>query len=229
MFMSIKKTVGIVVATLTTICGMAAATALPATGATPQCGASCIEIFSAKFGTPVSPTFVETVFHGVAAAGVPTILHRPSNRNPAADLIVPLKGPVPVSQFYAHGMVSGAVNSHYGSEPAVQVEYAPLGIPTGLCAALAATAYQNEGLSLQPCSVPDTTVWIIDIADSPAAAPTYFPLVNGSNRDFSRPYGMTILGNPGRERFPQIKVRHLVGNPGDVPADQLWGSVASTS
>lgn len=227
--MSIKRTAGALVATLTTVCGTGAATALPASGATPQCGASCIEIFSAEFGTPASPNFVETVFHGVAAAGVPTILHPPSNHDPAGDLIVPLRGPVSVSQFYAHGMVSAAVNSHYGSEPAVQVEYAPLGIPTGLCAALATTAHQNEGLSLQPCNVPGTTVWIIDIADSSATAPTYFPLVNGSTRDFSHPYGMTTLGKPGHERFPQIKVRHLIGNPGDVPANQLWGSVASTS
>ena len=72
-------------------------------------------------------------------------------------------------------------------------------------------------------------MWIIDVADSPATAPTYFPLVNGSTGDFSHPYAMTILGNPGDERFPQIKVRHLIGNPRDVPAKQLWGSVASGS
>lgn len=140
--MSINRTIGAFAATLTTVCGMSAAAALPASGATSQCGASCIEIFSAEFGTPASPNFVETVFHGVAAAGVPTILHRPSGHDPAGDLILPLRGPVPVSQFYAHGMVSAAVNSHYGSEPAVQVEYAPLGVPTGLCAALATSAYQ---------------------------------------------------------------------------------------
>jgi hypothetical protein len=32
-----------------------------------------------------------------------------------------------VSDFYTEGMVSAAVNAHYGSEPAVQVEYAPYG------------------------------------------------------------------------------------------------------
>jgi hypothetical protein len=49
-------------------------------------------------------------------------------------------------------MVSAAVNAHYGSEHAVQIEYAPYGHATGLCTAVAVTAYQNEGLSLQPCS-----------------------------------------------------------------------------
>jgi hypothetical protein len=64
----------------------------------------------------------------------------------------------------AAGLVSAVVNSHYGTERAAQIEYAPLGVPTGLCAALATSAYQNEGLSLQPRSTPGTTVWIIDTA-----------------------------------------------------------------
>ena len=64
-------------------------------------------------------------------------------------------------------MVSAAVNEHFGSDQAVQIEYAPYGQPTGLCTAVAVTAYQDEGLSLQPCSTPGTTVWILDAADSP--------------------------------------------------------------
>jgi hypothetical protein len=67
-------------------------------------------------------------------------------------------------------------------------------------------------------------VWILDFGDSPATAPTYFPLVNGSTRDFAHPFGMTINGNPAHKPFPQIKVRHLIGNPAHVPDNQLWGS-----
>ena len=224
--MPIKTKVLVAAATLTLAGGLGTAGALPASAATTQCGQACIQIFSAKFGTPAQPTFIETVFLGIPAPGVPTILHPGSPTDAAADFIVPLGGPEPVSQFYADGLVSAAVNSHYGSEPAVQVEYAPYGKPTGLCAALATTAYQDEGLSLEPCSIPGTTVWVIDVADSPATAPTYFPLVNGSTTDFSHPFGMTIWGNPGHELFPQIKVEHLTGNPADVPANQLWGATS---
>jgi hypothetical protein len=213
-------------ATLTIAGGLSAASTLPAGAATTQCGKECIQIFSAKFGTAAEPNFIETVFRGVAAAGVPTILHRASSTDSAADFIVPLGGPVPVSKLYAAGLVSAAVNSHYGSEPAVQVEYAPYGKPTGLCAALATRAYQNEGLSLQPCRTPGTTVWVIDFADSTASGHTYFPLVNGSTTDFAHPFGMTILGNPGHEAFPEIKVEHLTGNPADVPGNQLWGATS---
>ena len=222
--MSIKSKVLAAAAALTMAGGLGTAGTLSASAATPQCSQSsptCIQIFSAKFGTPDNPGFIETVFLGIPAAGVPTILHRASNSDPAEDLIVPLAGPV--SMFYTLGLVSAAVNSHYGSETAVQIEYAPRGKPTGLCAALATTAYQNEGLTLQPCSTPGTTVWIIDTADSPATAPTYFPLVNGSTTDFAHPFGMTIQGDPAHKPFPQIKVRHLTGNPADVPDRQLWG------
>jgi hypothetical protein len=78
---------------------------------------------------------------------------------------------------------------------------------------------------MQPCSVPGTTVWIIDTADSPATAPTYFPLVNGTTTDFSHPFVMTYpsKADPADKRLPQIKVRHLTGNPAHVPDRQLWG------
>ena len=120
-------------------------------------------------------------------------------------------------------LVSAAVNAHYGTEPAVQVEYAPFGQGTGLCAAVATTAYQNEGLTLQPCSTPGTTVFIIDTADAPAAAP-YFPIVDASTTDFTHPFTMTIHGDPAHEPLPQITLQHLVGNPAHVPDNQLWGA-----
>jgi hypothetical protein len=74
-----------------------------------------------------------------------------SGANPAEDLIIPLSGTV--SELYAEGMVSAAVNDHYGSDDAVQIEYAPYGNPTGLCTAVAATAYQDEGLSRRVSAV----------------------------------------------------------------------------
>ena len=106
----------------------------------------------------------------------------------------------------------------------MQVEYAPYGQATGLCAAVATTAYQNEGLSLQPCSTPDTTVFIIDKNDSPATWPAYFPIVNASTTDFTHPYTMTIDGNPAHKPFPQITLQRMHDNPTDVPDNQLWGT-----
>ena len=215
--MSIKRKVLAAAATLTVAGGLSTVGTLPATAATPECGPHCIQVFTAKFG----PNFVETVFQGVGTVGQPTIVAPPSSSDPAGDLIVPRAGTV--SDFFAAGLVSAAVNQHYGSETAVQIEYAPLGKPTGLCSALATTAYQNEGLTLQPCSTPGTTVWIVDTADAPAAAP-FFPIVNGSTTDFTHPFAMIIHGNPAHKRFPQIKVQRLRGNPDHVRISQLWGA-----
>ena len=221
--MSTKSNVLAAAAMVTMAGGLCTVGTPPASAATPQCGPHCIQIFSAKFGTPEQPRFVESVFRGIAAPGVPTGLRRVSGNNPAGDMIVARAGKV--SDFYAAAMVSTAVNNHYGNLSAVQIGYAPRGKATGLCAALATTAYQNERLTLQPCSAPGTTVFIIDTADSPATAPTYFPIVNASTTDFAHPFAMTIGGNPAHERFLPIRVRHLIGNPHHVPENQLWGSV----
>jgi hypothetical protein len=127
--------------------------------------------------------------------------------------------------------VSAAVNKHYGKLPAVEVEYAPHGKRTGLCAGLAHTAYQNEGLTLQKCGTSANTVWIIDTADSPNAAPQgHFPLVSGSTTNFTHPYAMTATHSNSthsrhRTTVPmQIRVTRLMGNPHHVPASQLWGT-----
>ena len=216
--MSIKSKVLAAAAGLILACGLSAAATLPAGASTTQCGSACVQISSKMYG----PGFVESVFQGIAAAGQPTILHAASDSDPTGDFINPLGHPVLVSTFYAQGMVSAAVNAHYGSEPAVQVEYAPFGQGTGLCAAVATPAYQNEGLSLQPCSTPGTTVFIIDKNDSPGTWPAWFPIVNASTADFTHPYTMTIDGNPADKPFPQITLQRMHDNPTDVPDNQLW-------
>jgi len=216
--MSIKAKVLAAAAALTVAGGLSTAAPLPAAASTTQCGTACVQIFSKLYG----PGFVESVFEGIAAAGQPTIVHRASSSDPTGDFINPLGHPLLVSDFYAMGMVSAAVNAHYGSELAVQVEYAPDGQGTGLCSAVAATvAYQNEGLTLQPCSTPGTTVFILDKDDAPAAWPAYFPLVSASTTDFTRPFTMTLHGDPASKPFPQITLQHLHGSP-DVPDNQLW-------
>src|SRR5829696_6531767 len=208
--MSIKSKVLAVAAALTVAGGLSTVGTLPASAATPRCGPHCIQIFSAKFGTNANPNFVETVFQGVARVGQPTILARPSSSNPAGDLIATAPGAGLVSDFFAAGLVSAAVNQHYGNLNAAQIEYAPFGKPTGLCAGLA------------------TTAWIIDTADSPATAPARFPIVSGSTTDFTHPLAMTIHGNPAHKRFPQITVQRLRGNPAHVHVSQLWGANVSS-
>jgi hypothetical protein len=223
--MSIKSKVLASAAMLAMVGGFSAVGTLPARAATPQCGTGCITIFSREFGTSIHPTFVETVFRGVAKAGQPMILHRTSRTNPAEDLLPSRAGLV--SDLFRAGLVSAAVNRHYGRLRATQIEYAPWGVASRLCVGLASTAFQNEGLTLQRCGVSARTVWIVDAADSPATAPDgFFPLVNGSTTNFCHPFAMTYPrgAHPTGKRPARILVHTLINNPAHVPDRQLWGT-----
>jgi hypothetical protein len=221
--MSIKSKVLVTAATLTMFGGLSLGGTLPASAATPECGDDCISIFSRELGTYTEPNVVETVLGGVAEVGQPVILKRASSSDPSQDFL-PRGGLV--SDFYAAGMVSAEVNSHYGDLNAAQIEYAPFGMASGLCVGLATIASQNEGLTLQPCTVPATTVWIIDTADYPAG---YFTIVNGSTTDFSRPFAMTYprYQQAAEQRTQQITLRRLqfVSNEHTVRDRQLWGAL----
>jgi hypothetical protein len=219
--MSIKSKVLAAAAVLTLAGGLSAAGTVAASAATPQCGNNCLTPQSAAY-----PGFVETVLFGIPLRGVPTIVSPAAGWNPGEDFTVPAGGPVPTSYFSANGMVSAAVASHYGGYLAVQLEYAPYGKPTGLCSGISTTAYQDEALSLQPCSTPDTTVWILDFKDS--QIPRHFAIINASTTDFTHPFVMTILGNPAHQPFTPIILQHLIGNPGNVPANELWATAAGT-
>ena len=214
-----KLTIGAVAGLL---CTAGALTAAPAGAATSQCGPRCIQVFSAKYGTASDPRFVETVAGGTAAVGTPAILAAPSSTNAAGDIIVSAAGPV--STFFARGMVSAEVNAHYATLNAVQLQYAPNGVKTGLCSGLASAPFQGAGLTLQPCTTPGSTVFIIDTPDSPATAPRLFPIIMGNTTDFEHPFAMTINGNPAHKKTPQITIKRLRGNPDNVHTNQLWGA-----
>ena len=126
---------------------------------------------------------------GIPLRGVPTVVRSASDSNPAEGLIIPLSGTV--SQLYAQGMVSAAVTARYGSEHAVQIEYAPYGKPAGLC-----TGVRRPRL---PERRPE-----------PAAVPQ--PGHHGVDHRYRR-------FAPDRAAY---FVQHLTGNPGSVPANQLW-------
>jgi len=225
--LSSKRKVLAAVATLTIVGGMSAVATGAASAATPECGASCISVFSSKLGTFAQPNFVEAVLGGGRAkVGQPVGLKRANRLDPSQD--IKPDAPVPdakVSDFYAAGMVSAKANRHYGSLPAVQQRYAPFGRMTDLCVGLARVA-QNEGLTLQPCNVPGTTVWIIH--EGLATPSGYFPIINAATTDFRRPFAMHLPRNDLASGKPvQMQARRLQCLTGEktLPARQLWGAV----
>jgi hypothetical protein len=224
--MSIESKLCAVVAALTVVGGVGAVETLSASAATPACGPGCISIFSRELGTYAQPGPVEDVLDGVVQVGQPVILKAPASASDPSQDTIPHRRPV--SEWYADGMVSAAVNAHYGSLPGVQIESAPYGMPSGLCVALASIAYQNEALTLQPCNVPNLTVWVLDTPDSASTAPAWFPIVNASTTDFGRPFAMSLKEDEivSNRKLLHIRVRHLqfLTNEKTLPDSQLWGA-----
>ena len=240
--MSIKSKVLAATATLTLVGGLGAAGALTAgtaSAATPSCGHACINVFSKQFGTHKSPNFVVDVLRQGEKVGQPIILFRTANFDPAEDFTVAFQGTV--ADFFAAGLVSAAVNLHYGggaagfpNDFAFENEYAPFGVDSGLCLGVAATAFQNEGVTLQQCGVSAKTVWIVDTFDSPTTLFNgYVPLINGSDTNFSHPFVLTYPNNgfPTDVPRPQLVVSNITGSShgpgpvlGTVNSNQLWGA-----
>jgi len=249
--MSFKSKLLAGAATVALVGSMGTVGALSAAAATPSCGHDCIDIFSRAFGTHRTPNFVMDVLRQGAKVGQPIILFRTSNTDPAEDFVPSIQGTT--ADFFAAGLVSSAVALHYGcipatqaggnfpnclptsvDDPAIEIEYAPFGVDSGLCVGLAATATQGEGVTLQPCGVSAKTVWIIDTNDSPATFNRgYVPLINGSDTNFSHPFVLSYPGNgfPTDKPRPQLQVKNLtgfshgIGTPiGSVDDTQLWGA-----
>ena len=226
---SSKRKVLAAVAALAIACGVSAAATGTASAATAECDAACISVFSSELGTYDQPNFVEAILGGgEAQVGQPVGLKQANKFDPTQDIMP--DAPVPdakVSDFFAAGMVSAEANQHYGSLPAVQQEYAPFRIPTGLCVGLARVA-ENEGLTLQPCN-DDTTVWVVHQGLRTPAG--YFPIVNAATTDFRRPFSMHLPRNEVASGKPlQMQARRLQFLTGEkaLRARQLWGAWSGT-
>jgi hypothetical protein len=237
--MSIKSKVFAAAATMTLVGGVSAVGAISANAATPSCGATCVNIFSREFGRHSNPAFVVDVWRQGNKVGQPIILFRTSDTDPAEDFTVSFQGLT--SDFFAAGLVSAAVNLHYGAgatgfpdDPAFEIEYAPFGVDSGLCMGVASTAVQGSKVALEPCGVSSKTVWITDTGDSVTVRSGYVPLINGSDTNFSHPFVLTYPSNgyPTDVPRPQLTTTNLTGFSGSflvpvlgtVDDNQLWGA-----
>jgi len=160
-------------------------TAPVASAGSPQCGSVCINLFNQKFGT----TDVAAVPHGAVTAGHRVILAAAlfaGPDSPAEDWTTSIQGRV--SDFYAAGLMSAALNQHYGTDEAVEIAYTPGGTASHLCLGIASGPGQGTPVTLQPCGVTVGTVWIFDTAD---ASGGYMPFISGQDTQYPAPYVLT--------------------------------------
>jgi hypothetical protein len=251
--MSIRSKVLAVAATLTLVSGVGAAGTLTAAhAATPSCGDDCIDVFSHQFGTHFKPNYLVDVLRQGQKVGQPIILFRSSNTDPALDFTisdldvcgnvdVPSTDegacaasdtdPMTVAELAAldPGLIPNAVLVRYGSFLVYENEYSPFGVNSGLCMGVAATPFNNEGVTLQPCGVSAKTLWIVDKLEHETFDFGYVPLINAASPTFTHPYVLTYPQNgfPTDMPRPQLTVHTLQTYSNGFPhvfTSQLWGA-----
>jgi hypothetical protein len=217
--MSVKGKVFTALAALSLAGGVSAAATPAANAATSDCGISCIDFFSALYGTTANPGYVlEAQGGGPGSIGQPVILARASDGNPAEDFM--LVGQGPVSDFYEAGLIANGLASRYGNDLAYAIEYAPSGTVTGECVGVVATPSDAEPVTLQPCELTADTVWILDHGETSGSS---FTLINGAYSDnFSDPYALTAGLLPGGQLFT-VNLSTTV--TGTALQSQQWGDI----
>jgi hypothetical protein len=219
--MSLKRVVVAAMAALALIGGAGAAGMSAAGAASPSCGRTCIDLLSRLFGTRAKPTFLVDTFRRADNLGQPVILFRASNDDPAEDFTVSASGTV--ADFYAAGLVGAAVDLHYANDLAYEVQYAPYGVDSGLCAGVPAVAASNTKISLQPCGETAKTIWIV--GSSGSIKTSYVPLINGSDTNFSRPFVLTYPVGANPAATPRLTTQPLATySDGAVFTNQLWSA-----
>ena len=255
------------VLTLTGGLGLSGAvTAGTASAATPSCGPLCVNLFSYQLGTHTTPNYTVDVFRQGEKVNQPVILFRTANFDPALDWTFSFQGTVAdfyaaglvdAETALHYGCIPETGIPGVGNFPncpfniaginfpsntdsdllAVENQYAPFGVDSGLCMGVAAVASAGEGVTLQPCGISSRTVWILDTLDqsfTDAWAHGYIPLINGSNTNFSEPFVLTYPANsvPTDKPRPQLFVSNLTGFSFQIGnifgtganGNQLWGA-----
>lgn len=182
--MSFKSRVFAAAATLTLVGATAATGAMTANAATPSCGKNCIDLYSRLFGSHKDPQFVFDVKGASQSVGAPIILWQESNSDRAEDFTISHQGTV--HDFYLAGLVSAALNLHYHSLEAYEIQYSPYGAESGLCIGTGSTAADGTKVTLEPCGESSKTIWVVDSFSKIKGF--YVPLINGSDVNFSNPY-----------------------------------------
>jgi hypothetical protein len=209
-------------AALTLLGGVGTLAAGSASAATPSCGHNCLDLFIKEYGTSHTPAFVLDDNAQSEKVGSKIILYRASNSDPAEDWTVTNEGTV--DDFYAAGLVTASLDLHYGSLEAYEIEYSPYGVDSGLCAGVGSTAVDGTGVTLQSCGNTSGTVWVVD---TNTHSGSYFPLINGSDTNFSNPYVLNYPGDayPTDSPRPQLTTWTLSEYSNNTVYDnQLFGA-----
>ena len=222
--------------------GLAMAGTMTASAATPNCGTTCAQIFTQKYG----PQYLVDVFQARAAAGTPVILFQRSNSDPAEDFVVNDLGTV--HSFYNnHGLVTPAFDRTYRADEAYEIQYKPYGLNSNFCLSTWSNETPQAGykVRLEPCGQYSNSIWAADtdgqtvpqgssqVGDFRSTGGVFSPrftdvaLINGATNTFSNPLVLNYpAGNPTDMPRPQLNVQpEKQYSNGTTFDNQEWGTV----
>jgi hypothetical protein len=233
--MSIKSKILAALATLTLVGGVGLAGAVSATAATPSCGIACINTYPQEYAGQSlnAPQNVLDTYRQGERVGQPIILFRSSNTDPAEDFTI--TGELSAAMAKAYGCEVGPGDHQFPScasavdDVAWQLQYAPLGVDSGLCMGVnGGAAFSGEKVALEPCGTTAGTVWIQDTLpnDQSPSVKGFWVAINGSGTQFSNPVVLTYPSgaNPVDKPRVQLTVTNLgqFSNPNFDDDAQLW-------
>jgi hypothetical protein len=197
-------------------------TATAAHAATPSCGPGCVNVITREWGRHIQ---MDAIGGGFGAQHQRLILFR-STQDPAEDFVYSQQGTV--HDLFVDGLVSAAVNLHYGSDPAFELEYSPLGLDSDLCVGTWLThPVAGNILRLEPCGVSAQTIWIVDHFGTDGNKPGFGTVIAGSTTNFSHPLVWTYLNTDSPFDIPRPSI-HLqtlgAFSDGTHPNGQQWGA-----
>lgn len=201
---------GVATVVLAGSAGAAVETMPAATAATPECGSTCTALSDQAAGRGYVTS--------VAVSGrdrrgqVTTIVLAGAGPHTSEDFHRLYEGTV--ADFYAHGLVSAAMDQTWPNDSVYEYEYAPGGRDSERCIAVPSTAAAGTVLTLGTCGSTAAVVWVALSADDIGG---HEPLINGTDSVVNTPYVMTAHGVNGALTTEQLS---LVG--GALNPQQMW-------
>ena len=219
------------IAAATATIGLTAAGAMAKTtsikpGVTPACTFNdyCSDpLFNVEFGLQY---FVNNA-NSRAVVGNNVDMQWANDNKPSQDWRVNFQYPVFV--LYHLGFISAAMNLHYHFRPAFEVMWTPYGVTSNLCRGVAATAFNGEKVTLQPCGDFPKTLWVVRSGYYTSGQFGGFELINGSTTNPSVPYVLTAGGSLfGGNPEAQLRLFQPAAVDGVVNPGQLWCTASVT-
>lgn len=223
----------------------AASAATHAPKDTPACSFFCISFFNKQLGSNTDLNAFVPGDTGVGGrVGQKVNLHLAGNFRPNGDWQFSFPPTAVVFQFcglLANDFFSPTsyICTHFPLAPILELEWAPFGNQSGLCAGVAKAGIAGESVTLQDCGVNANTVWVGDVFHSSPFGPTCFlqssnptlpggaggrfcPWINGGDTSFSHPLVMTLnTGTQNPTNQLMIARENLVGPV--ARGNQLFG------